>query len=94
MGKKIDAVETAARISRAYGIPICELVDLFAEIPDADKPKDCGSCKWCADNLRNAISEITHYMESDAFCEAPSNAAMSVTLGVLREKLCEMEDKS
>ena len=38
MGRKIDAAETAARISRAYGIPICELVERNSEVEnDGDK---------------------------------------------------------
>lgn len=72
MGKKIDAAETAARISRAYGLPICELMDLFAEIPDADRPKDCGSCKWHEDFngvCFNGDSErCAGYTDSDESC--------------------------
>lgn len=38
MGRKIDAAETAARISRAYGIPICELMERNSEVEnDGDK---------------------------------------------------------
>ena len=72
MGRKIDAAETAERISRAYGIPIYELVDLFAEIPDADKPKGCGSCKWHEDFngvCFNGDSERrADYTDSDESC--------------------------
>lgn len=72
MGKKIGAAETAARISRAYGLPICELMDLFAEIPDADRPKDCGSCKWHEDFngvCFNGDSErCADYTDSDESC--------------------------
>ncbi len=72
MGRKIDAAETAARISRAYGIPICELVDLFAEIPDVDKPKGCGSCNWYEDFSGvcfNGDSEnAADFMDPEACC--------------------------
>ena len=47
--------------------------DLFAEIPDADKPKDCGSCKWHEDFngvCFNGDSErCAGYTDSDESCD-------------------------
>ena len=36
MSKYIEAVSAATIIAEKHGIPIAELVDTFAEIPDAD----------------------------------------------------------
>ena len=46
MAKYINAVEAAEKVAEATGIPLADLVDVFAEIPAADvvpvtRCKDC-----------------------------------------------------
>ena len=36
MARYIEAVKTAEIISKKLNIPLCDLVDIFAEIPSAD----------------------------------------------------------
>lgn len=46
MARYIEAVKTAEIISKKLNIPLCDLVDIFAEIPSADveQKKDCEMC--------------------------------------------------
>ena len=77
MPKYIEAVETAEKISEKYGIPLHELVDIFAEIPAADVKKvvhakwerDDGMDLVCAACGRLALTSCYAYVQyRSAYC--------------------------
>ena len=69
MGKYIAAVKAAETISEKTGIPLSDLVDIFAEIPAADVAPvvRCKDCKY-RDGTPGQPNILCAQMHEDDFC--------------------------
>lgn len=89
MARYILAVEAAERIADATGLPLADLVDVFADIPAADVAPvvRCMDCQFW-ENRRNECESweycklLRRDMPQDAFCSCGERRADDGTLDV------------
>lgn len=60
MARYIDAVECAEKISESFGIPLFDLVDVFAEIPTADVAPRADIARGIFDEIEKIILDNTY----------------------------------